>query len=205
MLRFKVERAWTATLWGAVTLYVALSVADAKATRPIADEAWFGSPAANLAKHGYMGTSVIDPMSTGLTQIDHYTYWVMPLHLLAQALWYKVAGTSLQSVRTLSLLWGFLALWAWFAIVRNLSRNRHVALLAVILIALDLVFVSQSASGRMDMMCAALGFAGIGTYLSLRERNLTTAVLLGHAFAAASMFTHPNGVFASASLAFLAL
>jgi len=205
MLLLQADRAWTVTLWGTITLYVVLSVADARATRPIPDEAWFASPAVNLVKHGHMGTSVIDPMSTGLTQIDRYTYWVMPLHLLAQALWYKVAGISLQSVRTLSLLWGFLGLWAWFVIVRHLSSNRHVALLAVILIALDLVFISQSASGRMDIMCAALGFAGIATYLSLRERNLTTALLTSHVFAAASVFTHPNGIFASASLAFLAL
>src|SRR5262249_40380549 len=35
---------------------------------------------------------------------------------------------------------------------------------------------------------------------SLRERKLLRAVLIGHALCAASLFTHPNGMFAAASL-----
>jgi 4-amino-4-deoxy-L-arabinose transferase-like glycosyltransferase len=197
--------AWRAATCASLAVYVLLSLADAAAIRPISDEAWFASPAANLVKHGYMGTSVIDPVSTGLKQIDRYTYWVMPFHLLAQAAWYKVAGVSLRSVRALSMLWGVLGLCAWFLIVRSLSRHREVALLTVMLLAVDLVYVGQSSIGRMDMMCAALGFAGIAAYLSLREWDLTIAIVVGHCFVTASIFTHPNGVFAFGSLAFLML
>jgi Dolichyl-phosphate-mannose-protein mannosyltransferase len=199
------NRRWKAAACGAVALYVALSVADAATKRPIPDETWFASPAVNLTRHGYMGTSVIDPVGTGLKQIDRYTYWVMPLHLLAQAAWFKVAGVSLQSVRALSMLWGLLGLGAWFLIARHLSGQREVGLLAVTLIAVDMVFVDQSSTGRMDMMCAALGFAGIAAYLRLREQDLTTAIVVSQCFAAASIFTHPNGAFAAGSIAFLAL
>lgn len=205
MILSQASRTWRTATSGAVALYLILSVASATSTRPIPDEAWFASPAVQLAKHGYMGTSVIDPISTGLKQIDRYTYWVMPLHLLAQAAWYKVAGISLRSARTASMLWGLLALGAWLLIARALSRHQEVALLTVILVALDMVFVQQSANGRMDMMCAALSFGGIAAYLYLRERSLAASIVLSHSFIAASMFTHPNGVFAFGSAVFLAL
>lgn len=205
MIPSKTTRAWRALAWGAVALYVVLSIADSSTTRPIPDEAWFASPALNLAKHGYMGTSVIDPVGTGLKQIDRYTYWVMPLHLLAQAGWYSLVGISLQSARTLSMLWGLLGLGAWFLIVRSLSDEREIALLTVSLIAIDMVFVGQSSNARMDMMCAALGFTGVAAYLTLRERALTTAVVVSHGFVAASMFTHPNGAFAFGAIALLAV
>jgi hypothetical protein len=202
---YQTSRKWKAATCGAVALYVVLSVAVAATKRPISDEIWFASPAVNLVTQGHMGTSVIDPVGTGLEQIDRYTYWVLPLHLLAQAAWYNVAGISLQSVRTLSMLWGLLGLGAWFFIARTLSGHREVGLLAVMLIAVDMVFVEQSATGRMDMMCAALGFASIAAYLRLREQNLTKAVVVSQCFAAASIFTHPNGVFAVGSVSFLAL
>src|SRR5205085_1440047 len=66
-------------------------------------------------------------------------------------------------------------------------------------------FVDAGSDGRMDMMSAALGFAGLAAYLMLRERNPVTAALAGHALCAASVFTHPNGMFAAASLMFCTL
>lgn len=55
----------------------------------------------------------------------------------------------------------------------------------------------------MDGMAAALGFAGLAVYCSLRERNLPRAMLLGHILVAAAIFTHPNGILFFAGLMFL--
>src|SRR5258705_6080688 len=205
MILIHPDTPWKAATWAAVAVYVLLSLAGPATIRPSADEGWVASPARNLINHGYMVTTVIDPVGTGLKQIDHYTYWIMPFHLLAQATWYTVAGVSLQSLRTLSMLWGLLGLGAWFLIVRSLSPHREVAFLTVILIAVDIAFVRQSSIGRMDMMCAALGFTGIAAYLTLRKRNLTTCLVASHSFIAASIFTHPNGVFALGTALFLSL
>src|SRR5215471_16620494 len=81
-------------------VYLALAVATALTKAPTGDEAWFSSPAYNLAFKGYMGTSVLDPGSgtpvlhtgTRLDGIDRYTDWVMPLNLITQAGWYKLVG-----------------------------------------------------------------------------------------------------------------
>src|SRR5580704_8003553 len=47
---------------------------------PWSDEGWFSSASYNLARHGFLGTTVIDPTDMHLTRIDRRTYWVMPLY-----------------------------------------------------------------------------------------------------------------------------
>jgi 4-amino-4-deoxy-L-arabinose transferase-like glycosyltransferase len=155
-----------------------------------------------------MGTTVLEPSGTltsKLTGINQHTYWVMPLHLLAQAGWYEVFGFSLFSMRTLSIAWGLVALASWFLIMRALSGSLKLSMMAAAFIALDYVFIMHASLGRMDMMCAALGFAALAAYLCARGRNFTLAVLASQCFVAASLFTHPNGVMAFAGSLFLTL
>lgn len=201
-------------LAGVVAVYLTLAVAPALTKNPWCDEGWFANPAFNLITRGSMGTSVIEP--TGSCQIvnkpgvvlrglDQHTYWVMPLHILAQAVWYKLVGFSLFSMRFLSVAWGLVAIFSWFAIVRALSGDNKTALLAMLFVASDFTFISVASFGRMDMMCAALGFAAIAAYLGLRERNLKLAVLASQTLVVASGLTHPNGVMPFFGVLFLTL
>jgi hypothetical protein len=188
--------------------YVALATAVSLTKPPEIDEGWFASPALNLVTRGSMGTTVLEPSGTLTSRLDginQYTYWVMPLHLLAQAGWYKLFGFGLFSMRTLSIAWGLIALASWFLIMQALSAELKLAITTVAFIALDYLFIMQAAMGRMDIMCAALGFAGLAAYLSLRDRSYTLAVLASHSLVVASGLTHPNGVMAFAGLAFLTL
>ena len=127
--------------------------------------------------------------------LDRHTYWILPLHVLAQAGWYKIFGFSLLTLRWLSILCGVLILFAWYSLMSRLSPDHpRIALPAVGLLAVDNHFISIAALGRMDAMCAGLGWAGCAAYLRLRECNLSIAILLGNALVAASCFTHPCGV-----------
>lgn len=197
-----------------IAAYLALAVAGSLTRRPWCDEAWFANPAFNLITTGSMGSPVIEPSGTCVTGrkpgvvlggINEHTYWIMPLHVLAQAGWYRIAGFSLFSLRMLSVLWGLVALASLFFIVKSLSGSHRVALLALAFIAVDYAFVSGASFGRMDMMNAALGFAAFAAYLGLRARNLKLAVAASHALAAASVFTHPNGILPFLGLIFLTL
>src|ERR1022692_4800377 len=90
----------------------------------------------NLAAHGKLITPVIapapdDPKTLGL---GLHTYWVMPLHLLFQAGWYKLFGFSLFALRSVSILWGLVALWSWFWIMRALTGETPIAVLTVALL-----------------------------------------------------------------------
>jgi 4-amino-4-deoxy-L-arabinose transferase-like glycosyltransferase len=187
-----------------IAAYFALALGTALSRRPWSDEGWFASPALNLATRGAMGSPVLDS-SSWLPGINQYTYWVLPLHLLTQAGWYKLFGFSLLSLRMLSAFWGLVALAAVFVIVRRLADDHRAALFTSALLAVDYSFVMGAAFGRMDMMCAALGFTGLAAYLSLREKHFAWAVIVSHTLVAASGLTHFNGILHFAGLVFLTL
>ncbi len=198
-------------------LFLVGAIGTAATKRAWSDEAWFASPSLNLATRGYMGTDVIETAGTRLDGIRQYTYWVMPLYLVVQAAWYKVVGFGMMQMRLPAALWGLLALFAWYVIVKRLSdihpgdtarsgahrSGEALALLTVVLLALDYVFIMGASNGRMDMMCAALGFAGLAAYLHWRERNLPRAIVISHTLVVASGMTHFLGVLPLAALLFL--
>lgn len=172
---------------------VALAVGSALTKSPWSDEAWFAQAGFNLATRGEMTTPVLETTGTKFKGLDRHTYWVMPLHLVTQAGWYKIFGFSLFTMRALSAVFGVLALFAWYIVVRSLSGNKRVALLTFVLLAFDYVFVMAASFGRGDMMSMSLGAMGFAAYLYLRERNLTRAVLASQTLIAACGLTHPNG------------
>lgn len=174
-------------------IFFALAVGSALTKAPWSDEAWFAQAGLNLATRGEMTTPVLETAGTKFKGLDRHTYWVMPLHLVTQAGWYKLFGFSLLSMRLLSAVFGVLALLAWYVIVKRLTGDQKIALLTLALLACDYIFVQAASFGRMDMMSHALGAAGLAAYLSLRERNFNWAILAGQSLIAACGLTHPNG------------
>ncbi len=57
----------------------------------------------------------------------------------------------------------------------------------------------------MDMMCAALGVAGLASYFRFRDSNWTLAVVLAACFGAASLFCHPMGAIMNVAIAAMVL
>jgi len=198
---------WGALLVALAFLAFALTLVFTKG--PWVDEAWFTGPGLDLVTHGRFGTLLLDPAgshlrlyNTGafLQGINQHTYWVMPIHLLQLAAWGKLFGFSIFSMRMPSVLWGGVTLASIGLIVRRLYQGRGAALVAAGVLAIDFGFVNGASDARMDMTCAALGFAALAAYLCLRETNFPAAAIIAHTLAAAAVFTHPNGVFASAGL-----
>lgn len=196
-----VLRHWRIVLAAIVLTSVLVSCAFAFTKRPWCDEAWFASPAYNLLHHGNLATTVLDPhgyaSAAELKGIDRFTYWIMPGYLIAQAGWYMILGFSLFSMRLLSIAWGVVALLSWFAIVRWMTGNLGVALLATLLLGTEQQFIRSAGYGRMDMMCFALGLASLATYLLLRERWLLLALTVSASLATMAVLTHPNGLFST--------
>jgi 4-amino-4-deoxy-L-arabinose transferase-like glycosyltransferase len=197
--------------WGiavsVVVLYFLLAAGTALSKRPWSDEGWFASPAYNLINNGHMGTTILESVEPRGQQkgINQYTYWVMPLDIVAQAAWYKITGFGIFQMRMLSALWGLVAAISLWFIVYRLSGNRNVALLAASIAALDYTFITGASFGRMDMMCAALNFAGFASFLLLREKHFSAAILVSQACIVASGLTHPYGALGLFGLAFLTL
>src|SRR5215472_11602255 len=72
-------------------------------------------------------------------------------------------------------------------------------------LAVDGTFVLASASGRMDMECAAFGLGALAVYLTLRSRNFESAVLWSWTLIALSGLSHPNGILYAIDLLLITL
>lgn len=175
------------------SIFLALSVGSTFTKAPWADEAWFAQASLNLATRGEMTTPVLETVGTKFKGLDRHTYWVMPLHLVTLAGWFKIFGFGLFTMRMLCVVFGVIALFSWYVTVKSLTGNQKIALLTFGLLACDYIFVQGAAFGRMDMMSHSLGAAALAVYLSLRERNFDRAVLAGQTLIAACGLTHPNG------------
>jgi hypothetical protein len=188
-----------------VLISVAAASVAAWNRRPWSDEGWFSSPSYNLAKHGFLGTTVLDSSGTGLTRIEQRTYWVMPVYLLGEALWYRLFPTTIFSTRAFTICLIPFALWGFHLFLSRLLPRTFTPALAACLLALSFVFIDNAGFARPDLMCCTLGIWGLATYLLLRERSLGLALLVSNTFIAASGLTHPNGVFHFAGLLTLVL
>ena len=178
-----------------VLVFVAIAVLCAHTNLPWSDEGWFANPAFNLITKGNFGTTVLDPTASfrtnNLTGIHEHTYWMVPLFPLMEAAWFRAIGFGLMHARYLSIFWGLVALWAWYRMLKILTGDERVAVLALGLMAVDFTVLWTSSVGRMDMMAAALGGASLTAFLVLRERNFTRAVLVSQSLVAAAGLTHP--------------
>ena len=183
-----------------LALFFAGSVSRLLTREPFIDEAWYSMPAWSLATRGEFGTPVLETsaspmpgMNVSLRGIRENTYWVMPLPIFVQAAWYKITGFGIYSLRAFCIFWGLVALAAWLVFIRTLSDNWNAGLLAMAIIAMDPVFISTASLGRMDMMSAGLGVAGLASYVVVRRHSLGKAIFVAHACVAASGLSHPNG------------
>ncbi len=170
---------------------------------PFCDEGWLASPGWNLLRHGTMETSGIEPAGSYLKGIEHYTYWIMPLYPLGLAVWYRIWGFGLFAMRSYSTAFGVVGLLGIFLMVRHLVPGRAAALTTLALTVTTTLFVFTGSTGRMDMMCAGLGFAALGCFLALRERSFNWAVAASHCVLAAAVFSHPNALIHFVALLFL--
>ena len=190
---------------GILAIYLALTVGTALTEIPGTDEGFFANPAFNLLTKGTFATTVLETFATPFKGMDRHTYWIMPLQPLTLSIWYRVFGFGVFSTRSLSIVWGLVALASWFLIVRSLFKRTSLALLVIALLSCDYIFIVCASSGRMDMMSAALGFAGFATYLRLRECSLTWAVFISQSLIVMSGLTHPMGLLPFLGLIVLSL
>jgi len=188
----------------AFLMFLALSIGYSLTRAPWWDEGVFADVAMNFRDHGYLGSSVLDPYSyLELPQAQRYTFWQFPLYLVTLGSWFHLVPATPEYMRILSVIWGCLYIACWFLFVRSLSRNETLALFVASVVALNYTLIAAASNGRMDMMCAALGLAGLASYSCFRESNWPRAVILASVFGAAALFCHPMGVLMNVSIAAL--
>ena len=185
---------------------LALTIGYIVTRSPWWDEGLFADVALNFRNYGHFGSSVLDPNGyLQWPQVHRYTYWQFPMYLVALGAWFHLVPATVRWMRVFSLLWGCVYLVSWFLLVRAWSRNERLAFFITGVLALDYTVISAASDGRMEMMCAALGYAALASYVSFYETRWTAGILLASVFGAASLFCHPMGVIPNLSLAVLLL
>lgn len=187
----------------AVALLVLFVAASDRVGQP--DEGDFSSPAYNLAKHGFFGTTIVDPAVARLPGIHERTYWIMPLYPLLQAAWLVVFPATLVSIRLLTILLVPLLAWQLYRLAMLLTADRAVALVAATLLPLEYAFLFTATWARPDLLCLFCGLTGLTAYLKTRERSLTRALAWSNFWIALSGMSHPNGILHLAALVVLVL
>jgi hypothetical protein len=179
---------------GAVSIFLAVTLASSRTLAPWEDESWFGSATYTLLTQGHLATNLIEGAGTWRAGTVQHFYWEPPLSFVADALFCKFAGFSLFALRETSILWGFVALVCCALLVWKLTGRPRIAFIAFFLVSVDYFFLLGTSEARMDAMCFALGIAGLASYMFLRERSLRAALLVSQAFVMMSGATHPNGI-----------
>jgi hypothetical protein len=191
-------RWWKCVPWLALVLFLVLSSWLAFTKAPWCDEGWWVNPAHDLAFHGRMGMSVVEPtgqfINANLRGIQQRTYTFPPNHFVALAGWLRFFGFSAFSARAYSICWSAVSLGAMFYVLLQLFPDRRVAQLAALLISMEFVFLWSSADGRPDAMANCLVICSVAAYLRLREANLGLAILASQTLAAAGVFAHLNAL-----------
>lgn len=191
------DRARGFPLWLLLVMLVSMALAAFSAWHrvPWDDEGEFSNAAWNLAKHGFMGTTVLDSPEQEMPHIGQRTYCTMPLYLLGQAAWYLVFPGTVFWARAFSIIWIPLALYALFQFLWRFTGNRGASALAVMFFGLSYGLIDNAGFARTDVMYCTLGIAGLAAYVMLRERSLAWALAVSNTFIALSMLTHPNALF----------
>jgi hypothetical protein len=188
------SRAQWAAAACALLIYLVLSVGLSLSRSPWWDEGLFADIAINFRNFGHLGSSVLAPSGyLDLPGVHQYTFFQFPLYLLALGGWFRLVPATVVSMRLFSVMWGCVFILSWFVVLRSLSRNEPLSLLVASVVALEYESVVKASTGRMDMMCAALGLAGLASYFWFRDSNRSRGVILAAWFEAASLFCHPMG------------
>jgi hypothetical protein len=182
-------------------VFLVLALVLAVTRPPQSDEGHFANAGAALATQGRF----VMPMWTSwIPTLDQRVYSNMPLYFLTLGAWFKAFGVSWLSFRALSVLFGLIMVVSLLATLRSITRERAAFVAALVFVALNYDLVNLS-SARYDVMTAALSWAGIASYLGLRERSLDRAVLVANTLLAAACMTHPYALFGMVGLATFAI
>ena len=173
--------------------FLALALGRCWANLPWCDEGWFFDPAYNWLTKGYSGTTVMEGAGFPWAGIERYQFWQPPLQLIVDAAWLKIFGLTLFAFRALSTAAGIVWLLCWYYLLRYFEFPRAVMLLSMLFLTTDYAIVRAASDGRMDMLAATFGIAGVVAYLRFREHRFSVALFLSQTLIVCGGLTHPMG------------
>ncbi len=197
-------RRWVLLSCAFYYLLATIGIALTKDASP--DEGLFAGITYNLAATGRLGSPTLVPWGFWhgwMREISRHAYLEVPGYSLVLAPWLKVAGCTLFTARSFSIVCGLLAILAWYRVILILTRRQDIALLSALLASVDLMTLVRCTAARPDALSLLTTLSAFLVYLTQRERSLTRALFLSNLVAAFGMIVHPNGVIGVAGIVLL--
>lgn len=161
------------------------------------DEPVFFDMARNFVSTGILKASLYN----GTNPIAVNTgYGYPPLYFAFLGVWTSLFGSSIEAVRSLSLVLGILSLVTFFFILKQLFNNPVVWYVGTAILSFDITFSRASRVGRMEIL--VLLFFLLSLYFSLlwqKQKKPFYLPLIG-VLVGLAMLSHPVGVIAPAIL-----
>ncbi len=159
------------------------------------DEGIFLDIANNLNTHGTLSTTLFKDAVPGLSK---HAYWYPPLYFYALSIWTKAFGTSIISIRTLSVLIGIFSLATFFFLAEKLLKSGLYSALATAIIAIDPNFNQSARMARMEILVFLFMLISFLIYQTASKSNNKRALIYSGIFSSLAMVTHLIGILAPA-------
>ncbi|MBU6422441.1 MAG: hypothetical protein KGJ98_10260 [Chloroflexota bacterium] len=150
------------------------------------DESLFAQSAISLLSQGKLATPLLTGAAVGVAE---RAYWYPPGYVVLVAAVFAAAGPTLAALRALSVAGGLLTLLLTWVLARKAGTGATAGALAVLLLAIDPVFVRAALVGRPDTLVLGLTLGAI----SLVPARTPSRAALAGACASLAALTHIFG------------
>lgn len=159
------------------------------------DESIFVDSAKTLNATGTLATRIFGDTIPGLTIRAN---WYPPLYFYLLAAWIRIFGSSIESVRALSVGLSGAAILLMFLLINKLIHNSWLAVLGTFALTIDPAFGQAARVARMDMLSISILLLTYNIFLTaLATRNRRDMIAAGVCCGIA-ILTHPLGLLAPA-------
>jgi 4-amino-4-deoxy-L-arabinose transferase-like glycosyltransferase len=181
----------------ALVVYLSLCLVRLEVVPAVGDdEGWIASSSFKLATEGVYGSDLL----TGYFGSEHHTFHHLPLYPLLQAALFRCVGTSVASMRALSVFCGGVVLVLVCVLGRQLGGDRVAGLAVLLLLGLRLVttgsgvpLLDSARVARYDVAVPALGLLALLVFL--RRGTSGRGAALAGVLVGLSSLCHVYGAF----------
>ena len=157
---------------------------------PWPDEAIYLDTAKTLLTQGVLKTNIFGNVIPGLNE---HALWYPPLYFYLLTGWIKIFGTSIETIRTLSLLTGSGMLLFVYYTMQLIFKKPILSSVGTALIAVDFSFNRAAHVARMDMLSLLLLTAGIYTVIAGYTKQQKIWFVATGILGGLSILNHPLG------------
>jgi len=154
------------------------------------DEAIFVDTAKNIIENEIMATNLFNDAIPGL---QLHSVWYPPFYFYILSFWINFFGSSIESIRILSMIVSFVTVVMIYFFGKILFVNRWFAFLLAFIISIDFYFVQASRVARMDILSFLFLILTFFLFVFIQTKKNYKWYFLPGFFAGLGIITHPLG------------